>query len=116
MSCGVPRMVSVYRDLVGWDDDGTNIHEQWDIAPDITLHEVVKLVTCFNGVQATMLQVSYPNHILWSQNVGFKIPQDATLHNVMRFIRGNAGAQPSEQNGNYVFMARFPPPSLEVNA
>ncbi len=117
MSCGAPKTVVVYRDLVGWDDDGGYMSEEWNISPFTSLLDVVRLTTCCNGVQATTLSLCGRNgHIMWSQDCGFKIPKTTSLYSIMCFIRGYGGAGPSEQVGKYVFIATFPPPSFELKA
>lgn len=115
IKCGLPQTVTVFRDLPEWDDDGTNMSEEWNATSYVTLGEVVKLLTLHKGVQATKLSVPSSNCVLWSQDIGFVVPITSTLYNVMQCIR-NYDAAPSEQNGHYVFIAYFPPPSKEANA
>ncbi len=40
MSCDFPKTVTVYRDLIGWDDDGTLMHAEWNVSPLTSLLDV----------------------------------------------------------------------------
>lgn len=108
MSCAPPVNISVVREIEG--DDGSLQCDGWDVTSDVTTQQVVDLASLCGDLQARSLELGGARNeiVIWNKEKGFLsgVPEQS-FFNLMKILRGDGGAYPSEQKGKYVLIARF---------